>query len=297
AHWRPNVRNFALGLVDDLRPRAMTRDIDWGVPIPIEGWDERDDKRIYVWFDAVVGYLSASVEWAQNRGEPGAWRGWWQNPDSRHAYHLGRVRPAEQRRAARHLGESRQPDAHERIPEFRHGPGARSPRGRRRGGARRRRERLRVGRRAHRGGAVQGRAGRGDSPRFAGQPICEQPGAVGDDQDRPGPSGHGSLRLPPLRRLAEDHADAVPAVHVADPARAPRLRRVPRGSARVSGGDRGGRLDSYRPDRRLQPVGGSLGAERAAAGPAASRAPPALQEARSQAGRGRGAAADGAAGG
>ena len=89
-HWRPNVRNFALGLVDDLRPRAMTRDIDWGVPIPIEGWDERDDKRIYVWFDAVVGYLSASVEWAQNRGEPGAWRGWWQNPDSRHAYFMGK---------------------------------------------------------------------------------------------------------------------------------------------------------------------------------------------------------------
>ena len=89
-HWRPNVRNFALGLVDDLRPRAMTRDIDWGVPIPIEGWDERDDKRIYVWFDAVVGYLSASIEWAQNRGEPDAWREWWQNPDSRHAYFMGK---------------------------------------------------------------------------------------------------------------------------------------------------------------------------------------------------------------
>ena len=89
-HWRPNVRNFALALVDDLRPRAMTRDIDWGVPIPIEGWDERDDKRIYVWFDAVVGYLSASVEWAHNRGEPDAWREWWQNPDSAHFYFMGK---------------------------------------------------------------------------------------------------------------------------------------------------------------------------------------------------------------
>ena len=89
-HWRPNVRNFALALVEDLRPRAMTRDIDWGVPIPIEGWDERDDKRIYVWFDAVVGYLSASVEWAHIRGEPDAWREWWQNPDSRHAYFMGK---------------------------------------------------------------------------------------------------------------------------------------------------------------------------------------------------------------
>jgi methionyl-tRNA synthetase len=89
-HWRPNVRNFALALVDDLRPRAMTRDIDWGVPIPIEGWDDRDDKRIYVWFDAVVGYLSASVEWARSRGEPDAWREWWQTSDSRHAYFMGK---------------------------------------------------------------------------------------------------------------------------------------------------------------------------------------------------------------
>ena len=89
-HWRPNVKNFALALVEDLRPRAMTRDIDWGVPIPIEGWDDRDDKRIYVWFDAVVGYLSASVEWASNRGEPDAWREWWQNAESRHAYFMGK---------------------------------------------------------------------------------------------------------------------------------------------------------------------------------------------------------------
>jgi methionyl-tRNA synthetase len=89
-HWRPNVRNFALALVDDLRPRAMTRDIDWGVPIPIEGWDEREDKRIYVWFDAVVGYLSASVEWASNRGEPDAWREWWQNAESLHLYFMGK---------------------------------------------------------------------------------------------------------------------------------------------------------------------------------------------------------------
>jgi methionyl-tRNA synthetase len=89
-HWRPNVRNFALGLVDDLRPRAMTRDIDWGVPIPIGGWDDRDDKRIYVWFDAVVGYLSASVEWAKNRGDPDAWRAWWQNSESPHFYFMGK---------------------------------------------------------------------------------------------------------------------------------------------------------------------------------------------------------------
>ncbi|MGH8874520.1 MAG: methionine--tRNA ligase, partial [Acidimicrobiia bacterium] len=62
AHWRPAVSNFVLGwLREGLKPRAITRDLDWGVPIPLPGYD---DKRIYVWFDAVIGYLSASIEWA-----------------------------------------------------------------------------------------------------------------------------------------------------------------------------------------------------------------------------------------
>jgi len=87
--WRPNVRNFALGLVRDLKPRAMTRDIDWGVPVPVPGYPE-DTKRIYVWFDAVVGYLSASIEWAKNRGTPEAWREWWQNDAARHLYFMGK---------------------------------------------------------------------------------------------------------------------------------------------------------------------------------------------------------------
>ena len=87
--WRPNVRNFSLGIVRDLKPRAMTRDIDWGVPVPVEGYPE-DTKRIYVWFDAVIGYLSASVEWAKNRGTPDAWREWWQNPSSGHFYFMGK---------------------------------------------------------------------------------------------------------------------------------------------------------------------------------------------------------------
>src|SRR3989440_1005603 len=87
--WRPNVRNFSLSLVDNLKPRAMTRDIDWGVPVPVEGYPE-ETKRIYVWFDAVIGYLSAAVEWAQNRGTPEAWRDWWQSPDSVHAYFMGK---------------------------------------------------------------------------------------------------------------------------------------------------------------------------------------------------------------
>ena len=88
-HWRPNVRNFSLGLVRELKPRAMTRDIDWGVPVPVDGYPE-ETKRIYVWFDAVIGYLSASVEWAQNVGRPDAWREWWQNPDAQHFYFMGK---------------------------------------------------------------------------------------------------------------------------------------------------------------------------------------------------------------
>lgn len=87
--WRPNVRNFSLSLVDALKPRAMTRDIDWGVPVPVEGYPE-ETKRIYVWFDAVIGYLSSAVEWAENEGSPEAWREWWQNPDSSHAYFMGK---------------------------------------------------------------------------------------------------------------------------------------------------------------------------------------------------------------
>lgn len=89
-HWRPNVRAFSLNLLEDLRPRAITRDLDWGVPIPLPDYAQRDDKRIYVWFDAVIGYLSASVEWAHNRGTPDAWRAWWQDAQARHYYFMGK---------------------------------------------------------------------------------------------------------------------------------------------------------------------------------------------------------------
>jgi methionyl-tRNA synthetase len=90
-HWRQNVRRFSLNLLDELIPRAITRDLDWGVPIPVSGYDGEDSgKRIYVWFDAVIGYLSSTVEWATVRGTPDAWRDWWQNPDSRHYYFMGK---------------------------------------------------------------------------------------------------------------------------------------------------------------------------------------------------------------
>ena len=64
--WRPNVIKFCQNILEEIRPRAMTRDIDWGIPVP--GWEDQPTKRLYVWFDAVIGYLSASIEWARRLG-------------------------------------------------------------------------------------------------------------------------------------------------------------------------------------------------------------------------------------
>lgn len=89
-HWRPNVRNFSLELAREIKPRPITRDLDWGIRVPVEGYEENPNKRIYVWIDAVVGYLSAAVEWAETRGTPEAWRDWWQDPQSRHVYFMGK---------------------------------------------------------------------------------------------------------------------------------------------------------------------------------------------------------------
>jgi methionyl-tRNA synthetase len=86
--WRPNVLKFSTNLLDDLRPRAITRDLDWGIPVPTE--ELGPDKRIYVWFENVIGYLSAAKEWAQRRGEPEAWRQFWQDPDCRSYYFIGK---------------------------------------------------------------------------------------------------------------------------------------------------------------------------------------------------------------
>src|SRR6202522_938932 len=89
-HWRPNVLKFSLNLLDDLQPRAITRDLDWGVPVPLPDWRDRPDKRIYVWFDAVIGYLSASIEWARRSGAPDAWRAWWNANDAESYYFMGK---------------------------------------------------------------------------------------------------------------------------------------------------------------------------------------------------------------
>ena len=86
-HWRPNVRNFTIGYLEGgLHDRAITRDIEWGVPLPLEGYE---DKRIYVWFEAVIGYLSASIEWAHNNGTPEAWKPYWED-GSRAYYFMGK---------------------------------------------------------------------------------------------------------------------------------------------------------------------------------------------------------------
>ncbi|MCS4489999.1 MULTISPECIES: methionine--tRNA ligase [unclassified Corynebacterium] len=88
--WRPNVLKFSLNLLGDLRPRAMSRDIDWGVPIPVEGWENKPTKKLYVWFDAVIGYLSASLEWAYRSGDKDAWQKWWTNPQALSYYFMGK---------------------------------------------------------------------------------------------------------------------------------------------------------------------------------------------------------------
>lgn len=88
--WRPNVIRFSRNILQDIKPRAMTRDIDWGIPVPLEGWADNPNKRLYVWFDAVIGYLSASIEWARRLGEPERWRDWWNDPQARSYYFMGK---------------------------------------------------------------------------------------------------------------------------------------------------------------------------------------------------------------
>ena len=86
--WRPNVIKFSKNILEDIRPRAMTRDIDWGIPVP--GWEDQPTKRLYVWFDAVIGYLSASIEWARRLGQPERWREWWNDPEALSYYVMGK---------------------------------------------------------------------------------------------------------------------------------------------------------------------------------------------------------------
>ena len=87
-HWRPNVLNFTQGYIKEgLHDRPITRDIDWGVPVPVEDYGH---KRVYVWFEAVIGYLSASKEWAALNDKPEAWREFWEDPEARTYYFVGK---------------------------------------------------------------------------------------------------------------------------------------------------------------------------------------------------------------
>ena len=87
-HWRLAVQNFTRSMLEDgLRPRPITRDIDWGVPVPVEGWEQ---KVIYVWFDAVIGYYSASHEFAQRSGDPAMWQTWWKDKEAKTYYFIGK---------------------------------------------------------------------------------------------------------------------------------------------------------------------------------------------------------------
>jgi len=87
-HWRPNALNFSTRYLEEgLKDRAITRDIDWGVPVPVDGFAS---KRIYVWFEAVIGYLSAAKEWAASSGDKERWRAFWQNNEAKSYYFIGK---------------------------------------------------------------------------------------------------------------------------------------------------------------------------------------------------------------
>lgn len=88
-HWRSHVLNFSRGwLAEGLHGRAVTRDMDWGIEVPVER-EGFDKKVMYVWFEAVIGYLSATIEWAQNSGDPDGWRAFWYEP-AKTVYFIGK---------------------------------------------------------------------------------------------------------------------------------------------------------------------------------------------------------------
>ena len=87
-YWRSNVYRFTRNFLESgLQPRAITRDLLWGVPVPFPGYE---DKRIYVWIEACTGYLSASIDWAERRGEPDAWERWWKDESCKQYYFIGK---------------------------------------------------------------------------------------------------------------------------------------------------------------------------------------------------------------
>lgn len=87
-HFRPNVLNFTNNyLHEGLKDSAITRDMEWGIPVPVPGYEH---KRIYVWWEAVIGYLSASIQWSKEQGQPDLWKDWWKNPEAKSYYFIGK---------------------------------------------------------------------------------------------------------------------------------------------------------------------------------------------------------------
>ncbi|MDP6941154.1 MAG: methionine--tRNA ligase [Planctomycetota bacterium] len=89
ADWKPNVHGHVKAMLKDLQERPITRDLPWGVPLP-DGITDEEGKVLYVWFDAPIGYISQTMEWAEKQGNLEAWRDWWQNPDCRVVHFIGK---------------------------------------------------------------------------------------------------------------------------------------------------------------------------------------------------------------
>lgn len=85
--WKANVLNFAKGYIDDLKPRAITRDMEWGIPVPLPG---AEGKVLYVWFDAPIGYISATKEWAELTQKSDAWKDYWLDPQTHYVQFIGK---------------------------------------------------------------------------------------------------------------------------------------------------------------------------------------------------------------
>lgn len=86
-NWKPNVINFVKGYIDELRARSITRDMTWGVPVPLP---DSDGKVLYVWFDAPIGYISATMEWALKNNNPELWKKYWLDPQTKLIQFIGK---------------------------------------------------------------------------------------------------------------------------------------------------------------------------------------------------------------
>ncbi len=86
--WKENVKNYCMGWYKEgLGDRPITRDLHWGIPVPLK---EAEGKVLYVWFDAPIGYISSTIEWAQRLGDPERWKLYWQDPETKLVHFIGK---------------------------------------------------------------------------------------------------------------------------------------------------------------------------------------------------------------